>query len=407
MALVAAKVGAMGLGFVFWLLAARLFPVAAVGTAGAAVSAMMLCTQLAQLGLGSAVIARLPRHRTAPAPLLDAAFALTVLSGLLAAGIALLVAAFALSGLDVVARTPSYAVLFVIATVTGTLTILLDQTATALQRGDHALLRGVAYGGTTVAALALVAIATSADSSEGIFMPWALGGLVGCAIGARQLRAALRDYLPRLRVSRRLARELLRVGGPNHALTLAERVPGLVLPVIVLEVLSPAANAVWYVVWMMAWVVYSVPIQVGMTVFAEVARRPDTLAVAVRRGVRLALLVGGAGAVVLALLGGPLLSALGDHYVDEGTTPLRLLLVGFVPLVITGAYYAICRALGRLREALVLGWAGAALGITVPAAAAAAHGLEAIALAWIAVQALIAVVSAVRLRALVGSHPTR
>jgi len=403
---VAAKVGAMGLGFVFWLIAARLFPAPAVGTAGAAVSAMILCTQLAQLGLGSAIIARLPRHRLSPAPLLDAAFALTVLAALVAAGLALLGAGVALSELDVMAHTPSYAALFLVATVTGTLGSLLDQTATALSRGDHALRRGVAFGATTVAGLAVVALVVDADGSQTVFLPWALAGLVGCAVGARQLRAALPGYAPRPRASRPLARELLHVGAPNHALTLAERVPGLVLPIVVLEVISPAANAVWYVVWMMAWVVYSVPVQVGMTMFAEVARRPDTLASAVRRGILLALLVGGAGAAALAVVGGPLLDALGERYAADGIVPLRLLLVAFIPLVVTGAYYAACRALGRLREALVLGWAGAALAIAVPAAAAD-HGLEAIAVSWVAVQALVGVVGAVRLRTLIGPRAKR
>lgn len=393
----------MGLGFLFWLLAARLFSAPAVGTAGAAVSAMILCTQLAQLGLGSAVIARLPRHRAAPAPLLDAAFALTVLAALVAGGLALVAAGVALSELDVVAQKPTYAVLFMIATVTGTLGSLLDQTATALSRGDHALRRGVAFGATTVAGLAIVAIALDAEGSQTLFLPWALAGLVACAVGARQLRAALPAYGPRPRVSRPLVRELLRVGAPNHALTLAERLPGLILPIVVLELLSPSANAVWYVAWMMAWVVYSVPVQVGMTMFAEVARRPATLPGAARRGIVLALLVGGVGAAGLAVLGGPMLHALGERY-EDGVVPLRLLLVGFVPLVVTGAYYAACRALGRMREALALGWTGAIFATVVPAVAGATYGLEAIAVAWVAVQSLIAVVSAVRLRTLVRAH---
>ena len=53
-ALILAKVATMGLGFLFWLVAARLFAPADVGLASGAVSAMMLITQLALLrgGLG-------------------------------------------------------------------------------------------------------------------------------------------------------------------------------------------------------------------------------------------------------------------------------------------------------------------------------------------------------------------
>ena len=51
-ALILAKVATMGLGFLFWLVAARLFAPSDVGLASGAVSAMMLITQLALFGRG-------------------------------------------------------------------------------------------------------------------------------------------------------------------------------------------------------------------------------------------------------------------------------------------------------------------------------------------------------------------
>ena len=62
-ALILAKVATMGLGFLFWLVAARLFAPSDVGLASGAVSAMMLITQLALFGVGSAVISLYPRAR--------------------------------------------------------------------------------------------------------------------------------------------------------------------------------------------------------------------------------------------------------------------------------------------------------------------------------------------------------
>src|SRR5215208_5576074 len=51
LALIAAKVSTMALGFLFWLAAARLFEPSEVGVAAGLVAAMMLCTQVALLGL--------------------------------------------------------------------------------------------------------------------------------------------------------------------------------------------------------------------------------------------------------------------------------------------------------------------------------------------------------------------
>ena len=68
LALIGSKVATMGLGFFFWLVAARVYPASSVGLAAGAVSAVMLCTQLGLLGLGSSVIVHYPRHRRRPTP---------------------------------------------------------------------------------------------------------------------------------------------------------------------------------------------------------------------------------------------------------------------------------------------------------------------------------------------------
>src|SRR5579859_4976456 len=50
------------LGFVYWWLAARRFPPAAVGVASASVSAMVLLGGFCVLGLGTLLITELPRQ---------------------------------------------------------------------------------------------------------------------------------------------------------------------------------------------------------------------------------------------------------------------------------------------------------------------------------------------------------
>jgi O-antigen/teichoic acid export membrane protein len=70
-ALTAAKVITMGLGFVFRVPAARRITPHEVGMAAGVVSAMMLSTELALLGVGSAFIAHVPGRQRRPAGLLE------------------------------------------------------------------------------------------------------------------------------------------------------------------------------------------------------------------------------------------------------------------------------------------------------------------------------------------------
>lgn len=348
LALIASRVVAMGLGFLFWLLAARLFPADQVGLAAAVVSAMMLCTNIALFGLGSAVISRLPHHPDQPAPLLNAALTLVTLASAAAAVLFLVLAAVGLPELGAVAADPLYAVLFVACCVFGTLGLLLEQTSTALRRGDHALARGVASGLITVLGLVATVLITDATDSILLLGPWVAASAFVFAFGLVQLYGTVRGYRTRWNTRWPMARELLGSGLPNHALTLAERAPALLLPVIVIELLSPEASATWYAVWMMALVVFIVPTQVGMALFAEVASDAARLRPAVRSAVTAALAVGVPAALALAVLAHPLLSLLGSGYADGGATPLRILVIAILPLTVVQAYFAACRGSGRL-----------------------------------------------------------
>lgn len=386
LALITAKVAAMGLGFLFWLLAARMAPPAVVGVAAAAVSAMMLCTQVAILGFGSAVITHTRGNRERLAVLLNSALVLTVSAGTALSVAFVLLAGALFDDLDVVAGSPTFAALFIAASVFGTLGILLDQSATALRRGDQVLIRNVAFGAGTLLALVAASLSIPRLSPGAVFAPWALAGAVATGVGLWQLRRVVPGYRPRLSVDRQLSRSLIGAALPNHALTLVDRVPGLLLPILVTELLSPDANATWYVAWMMAWVVSIVPVQVGLTMFSEIAHDPRSQRRVVRQGVRTSLGFGLPLAAGVALLAEPLLGLLGPHYAATGTTPLRVLVLAWVPLTFVQAYYAAARARRRLREALAVAAVSAIVSVTAAIVAGVDGGLTPMAVAWVGAQ---------------------
>jgi O-antigen/teichoic acid export membrane protein len=233
-----------------------------------------------------------------------------------------------------------------------------------------------------------------------LFACWVAGVAAAFVLGALQLRHALGRYRFRPRIVPSLTRRLIAVGLPNHALTLADRAPGLLLPVLVTELLSPAANAYWYAVWMMAWVVFVIPVQVGMTLFAEAAHRPEAIDSLVRHAVRWSLVLGVAAAAVVAAIGALVLSLLGARYAAAGAEPLRVLVWGIVPMAFVQAYYARCRAASRLTEAIVVAVVAGTLTVAAATAAGVASGLTAMAAGWVAVQAIAGVWAAVRLLAL-------
>ncbi len=398
--LIASKVAALGLGFLCWLVAARLFSASDVGLASAAVSATTLVAQLALLGIGSSVIGLFP-GQSRPNDLLDNAATLVGLASFVAAALFLGVAATALTDLRVLALDARFATFFVALGIAGTIGVLVDQTSTVIRRGDQAMTRNLLCGLVTLAIIPMVMLVGEADRSVAIFGAWSAGGVAMVGMGAWQLHRGFLRYQYRPLLRRDLAVPLLTVGIPNHFLTLAERLPGAVLPILVTEVLSPAENAYWYGVWMMAWVVFIIPIQIGITLYAEASHDLASLHRLVVQALRLSLGLGVLAALAAIACAGIALTLLGHAYAAAGESPLRIAVLAVFPMTVVEVYYGVCRSVRRLSEAVATGLLSAGAALAGAVLVAPAYGLVGIALVWLAVQTAASLWAGIRLTALV------
>jgi len=386
--LLAGKGAAMAVGFTFWVLAIRSTSAQEVGLAAAAFAAMMLCTQLSILGIGAAFITVAQTRERPQRVLLDGALTIVttvaVVVGLTALGVLSTLPAFS------TILSPVFVPMFVLQVVLGTIVILLDHVAMAVGRGRDVAKRGLAGGLLTIAPFAIPGLMRDASATS-LFSLWLLGAVVSCSWGWILVRRSTPGYVPRLRIDTALTHQLLRAGLPNWGLTLTERVPGLVLPILVAELLSTSDNARWYIVWMMAWVIYQIPNSVGIALFAEVSSQPGRVAAISRRALRVTLLLGVSGATLLAVLATPVLSILGPDYASAGSDPLRILLLGVVPMAYLQVRYAVARAGSNIGPALLLGLTTAAVGLLAAGFIGVRGGLAGVAATWVVTLAVAAI----------------
>jgi O-antigen/teichoic acid export membrane protein len=395
----------LGIGFFSWLIAARLYSPSQVGIAAAAISAMLLCTQVGTLGVDLALVRLFPQYRQKPRSLLDTALTLGLVTGLLAGLAFIALSAAGLHSLHVLATSPIYASLFLLLTVLGAAWWIADQASVALRRSDLVLIRAMIAALTTLGGVSACG-ALGWRSAAAILASWVAAASVACSVGLLQLAGALGSYRFRLRLGRRLSRRLLSVALPNFAMAAADNAPGLVLPIVVAEVLSARAAAVWYVVWMMAMAAYTIPTAFGLNLFAHAAGAPKELARHVRDALRAAFSLAGAATVALAVLGPFVLSILGPTYASKGTAPLWFMALAAVPMVMTKAYLATCRATGRMLQGTLVAAVNGVTAVSVGAVASSGFGLSGIAVAWLSVQLASAIFTGTRLRAILLSSRT-
>ncbi|MDQ0848672.1 O-antigen/teichoic acid export membrane protein/glycosyltransferase involved in cell wall biosynthesis [Arthrobacter sp. B3I9] len=392
--LAAARVAPMVAGFLFWALVALVLPPAQTGLGSVVISAALLTVQLGMFGVGPATLTLLPGETDGGRRLIATSL-LTVATFSLAAALGLAAGTNAFgSGVGEAWEDPAVTVLFLATAVLAAVAYQLDHVGLAQERADRALIRSVVQ---SVVQLAVVAAAfiLGIHQLSVVIAAVSAGALASVVVGLRQLRRAHVSPDWRHGLRSRHALKILKPGLPNHALMLADRAPGYLLPLIVAATLGPAATAAWYIVWMMASAVFFVPQSAGFslqTALAGTRSRPGLVTSAIRASLLLTLVAGG----MLVFVGPFLLRFLGRDYASAWVL-IPILVPALLLSCITQVYYGLCRAQGRLFESTALAVCAAALVLAPAPPVAHTFGLAGVSTLWSLAQSAVALIASWRL----------
>jgi O-antigen/teichoic acid export membrane protein len=386
-------VGTSGLGYLYWMVAARELPRPAIGTATALISAATVVSMVANLGLGHMFIQRLPST--------------ALWSRIVSAGLLIGCAATAFASIAAVLVLPRLAGNFdfldgfdgaaalVVTAVALTASMLLDYVFIAYRASQGMLWRNLALAGGKLALLAALTAAGWASASA-VVLAWTVPSLLVSAY-------TLRWSLPRLRPGWsfgggwRLGGELRHVRGSltgHHLVNLAQAGPAALLPVLVTARLGAAENAHFYVAWMTASVLFMVSPAVASALYAE-RTNANARSASLPRASLVVMVVIGVPAVVLFLAGGWILSLFSPAYAAAGGLLLKILVLAAVPDAITNLAVSHWRSTGRLRRCVRLNVVMAVSCLTLTWWWLPSFGIEAAGLAWLSGQSLGALLVAV------------
>jgi len=349
--LVATTAVTSGLGFIYWWVAARLFPQQSVGFGSAAVSAMMLLGAFGMLGLGTLIITEVGRERHKVG-----AFTMTAI--VLVGGVsALLGVLFALAApiltaeLAPLSASPENIILFASGVSLTSVTLIVDQVMIALLRGGLQLARNILFAVAKLGILYGIAMLAAEKTGMNIYTAWMMGNAVSLAaiaifLIAKRIRIL---YRPQFGFIRHLGSAAL----AHHATNLILQTPSLIMPIAVTTLLSAAANASFYASWMVASFVFVLPAHLTTVLHAIGAQSPAAITAKMRSTMRLAFLVALPISAALFVGAGLLLSIFGDEYVQQATWSLRILSLCVFPLIIKYHYIAILRIYSKVQSAII------------------------------------------------------
>lgn len=337
---IAASVSNAAFGFLFWTAAARFYQPQEVGLAAAALSAVQLLSVASLLGLDYALVRFLPSAHDA-----KGVVGSSLMMGMVAA---LILSLIFISGLGFWApallslrQSPVFMVSLVIATAFTTVASLLASVFLARMNSGLIFVQSSIFGAARV--LFVVALAAVPYAAQ-LIEAWTLALIVTVACGILLL-------LPRIggqfglqaTIVKRVMSDMSHFALANYVFTVIWSAPGLVLPLIVINMVGREANAYFYVATHVSGLLVTVPLAVSLSLFADGSHDADHLVLRAIDSAKLIffLLVPAIGFIFL--FGQRILLMFGASYSKQGTEILWVLALGTLPLAINLVFFSVKR----------------------------------------------------------------
>lgn len=383
------------LGMLFWAVASRSYSPRQLGDDAALISAMMLLSVVSQLNLAMGIARLLPQVHARRWRPVAFAYGVTAVIAMVLTTIFVRVAPNVSEGFSSLSQHPLLAVALVGAVVLWNVFALQDAVLTACRWAIALPIENGLFG---VLKIGLMVWLVPRFAGHGIFLGWLVAMAVmllpvNALIFGRVLPAGTRPDAPPIVTALPLAdrSRVTRYLAVDYVAALLSQGYTSVLPLLVVAFLGRAANAHFYIAFVIAGAVRAVAQSMSTSLVVEGAHDESELASLTRTSVRRYARYAVPGTALLVLGAGLLLRPFGSDYVQHGTTLLRLLLIATVPQAVVTLYLGVERVRARVRWVLATETATAVLVAVGVSVGMHSSGLVGVGAGWLAAQTLVAV----------------
>jgi len=388
--LISSTIATAFLGFIFWIVAARYYSAEEVGFGSTIVSLMMFLSYLTLLGFNISIIRYLPKANR-KSDLINTTFTLIFIAGLAVTTVALLTIELWSPKLLFLRENIHYSIAFVIFTTVWALTIQMTSVFVAQRSSRFVLIKESVFGTVRIP----IMIALAASGSLGIFLGWGIGALIGFLLGLTILIKYLPDYSPYITIKRNILQDSFNFSFWNYIATIFNAMPGTLLPVIITNILYAEMAAYFYMAWMIANILYAVPIQVSQSLFAEGANTPEMMRQNLKKATIFIYIIIIPAILFIFILGDFLLSLFGRQYAENGFLVLQLLSVAAIPYAMNLIFFSIERIRGRAKNVTFCYAVLALTTVLISGVLMKSIGLSGVGLAWIVGNAIVLLIISV------------
>jgi O-antigen/teichoic acid export membrane protein len=369
------------LGFLFWLLAARIYTPAEVGLGSALITSVTLLAAIADLGLGTTTIQFAAKMGKERAGFINAALGIIGLSSLLIAIIFALSTQHWSPNLAVILSSRIVFTAFVSTTIAFSVSQYLDRVFIAFEVTHFVFIRNIIAGAGRVALLIMLG---PYWGSKGML---AAVGIAAISTLLLSLLIFVPKHISEYRVwtlfSWNLLKEKIGFTLGSHIATLLWNTPTLVYPLLIVAIRSPEENAQFYLSWMIANLLYIIPTSVFTSLIARVANTACLKTANFRKTMWLTMLGLIVPALVLIAIAPRLLGFFGGVYGRDDRWLFGLLILCVFPYTVNTTYSVYLRVHQQTGRVICYSTLISMVSLLLSAVLGAHYALIGIGLGWL------------------------
>jgi O-antigen/teichoic acid export membrane protein len=374
------------LGFVFWIVAARYYTEEQVGLGSAAISSVMLLSNIANLGLGFGIIRFLPKSSN-PSRTINAMLTLSALASIITTIVFISGMGIWSPSLIFIRKNLIYIILFSVFVVMFTTSVVVENVFVAVRRSGFTVTKNLISSLIKIIAAILLA---KISSTFGVVSSWGIAGLVAllvCLIWLVPIE--IKSYKPSPVIDPKVIRETMRFSAGNWIGSLLWTAPSQVLSLMVIHQLGAVANAYFYVAYMRASMLFVIPTMASTSLFAEGSHEEKAIKRHVQHSFKLSFAILIPAVVTVMIVAKFLLLPFGPGYA-EGASLLRLMAASALPLAVNIIYLGIKRVEMSIGTVITISGVIAILILGLGGVLVPRMGINGVGLAWLTGQSIIA-----------------
>ncbi len=384
------SLGTSGLGFIFWMIVARLYPTEEVGLASAIISSMLLLAMLGNLGFGIGLIRFLPETTKKDAnDMINSCLTISSIFSFI------LVVIF-ISGLSIwspplilIRENFVFILLFFIFTLTWVLSTLLNNIFISKRSAKYAFIKDSGVFSSLKILLLPILLPLGAF---GIFSAWGISIAIAFILFlAFFLPKVQPGYMPNLVVKKHTINDMLHFSFGNYVAENFRELPRLLMPLIIINLLSASDAGYFYIAWVIASLLFMIPISTSRSLLAEGSINEDTFRHSLKKSMKFIFFLLIPVALFIFFLGDKLLLLIGESYSNNAFEMLKWFALSGIPFTINVLYITIMRIEKKVTT-IILIYAVLGIGsLGLSYFLIGKIGLIGVGIGWFAIQSLVGI----------------